>query len=159
MNKYIECNLIKAERAYRKNDRSNIMTYDEIVNNNEDINDYEDGYMIKYPNDSIVWYSQKEFESSHLKLFNNSDLKSDISISQEMVEKFIDTIETKTIGNKTTLVIATLINGYEITETNSCVDAANYDEKIGAEICINKIKNKIWELLGFLLQTAKNGIK
>ena len=34
----------------------------------------------------------------------------------------------------------------------------NYDEKLGAEICMKKIKDKVWMLLGFLLQTAVSGI-
>ncbi|MSS89687.1 hypothetical protein FYJ45_27295, partial [Eisenbergiella tayi] len=35
----------------------------------------------------------------------------------------------------------------------------NYSEELGAEICMGKIKDKIWELLGFLLQTAWHGIR
>ena len=56
------------------------------------------------------------------------------------------------------MVVATLVNGFEIIETSSCVDKSNYNEQLGAEICIERIKNKVWELLGFLLQTAINGI-
>ncbi|ADZ20161.1 hypothetical protein BJV85_002887 [Clostridium acetobutylicum] len=36
-----------------------------------------------------------------------------------------------------------LKNGFEITETSSCVNRDNYDEKIGAKICINQAKEKI----------------
>lgn len=28
----------------------------------------------------------------------------------------------------------------------------------GEEICMGKIKDKIWELLGFMLQSAANGV-
>ncbi|MDU2660038.1 MAG: Gp49 family protein, partial [Clostridioides difficile] len=49
--------------------------------------------------------------------------------------------------------------GFEIVESTGCVDKANYSEDIGAEICLNKIKDKIWYLLGFLLQTAFEGVK
>lgn len=52
-----------------------------------------------------------------------------------------------------------LRNGFEIIETSACVDARNYDQKLGEEICMKKIKDKIWYLLGFLLQTAWHGIK
>jgi hypothetical protein len=58
-----------------------------------------------------------------------------------------------TYNNKTTVVIATLPNGFTITESSSCVDPANYDEKIGVEICKERITNKIWELEGYVLQT------
>ncbi len=61
------------------------------------------------------------------------------------------------IGEKTTFVQATLLNGFTLTETSSCVDPANYDEAMGAEICMGNIKNQIWFLLGFLLQSAVYG--
>jgi len=56
-------------------------------------------------------------------------------------------------------VRVTLVNGFEIIESSACVDKRNYLESIGAEICLEKIKDKIWFLLGFLLQTAVGGIK
>ena len=79
--------------------------------------------------------------------------------TKKNVDNFIKNIKISTIGEKTTLVIATLINDFEIIESSSCVDVANYNETLGAEICVERIKNKIWEFLGFLLQTAKEGIK
>lgn len=38
------------------------------------------------------------------------------------------------------------------------MSAENYDEKLGEEICMKRIRNKVWELLGFLLQTAVGGV-
>lgn len=55
-------------------------------------------------------------------------------------------------NNKVTIVVATLPNGFTITESSACVDPANYDGKIGAEICKKRIENKVWELEGYLLQ-------
>ena len=72
---------------------------------------------------------------------------------------YISYIETSTVGYKTTMVRCALRNGFEIIETSACVDARNYDQKLGEEICMKKIKDKIWYLLGFLLQTAWHGIK
>ena len=54
---------------------------------------------------------------------------------------------------------AVLKNGFEIVESSSCVSPENYDEAMGREICMEKIKDKVWMLLGFLLQTAANGVK
>lgn len=34
-----------------------------------------------------------------------------------------------------------LRNGFEIIETSACVDAQNYDQKLGEEICMKKIKD------------------
>ena len=62
-----------------------------------------------------------------------------------------------TLGKKTTVVRAVLQNGFEIVESSSCVSPENYDEIVGRNICLEKIKDKIWTLLGFLLQTAVNG--
>ena len=53
-----------------------------------------------------------------------------------------------------TVVRARLCNGFEIVEASSCVSPENYDESLGRDICMEKIKDKVWMLLGFLLQTA-----
>lgn len=81
------------------------------------------------------------------------------SISQEMVDNFILETWTQTAGEKTTIVRAMLRNGFELVEASSCVSPENYDEKLGREICMKKIKDRVWYLLGFLLQTAVNGVK
>jgi len=94
-----------------------------------------------------------------MKLDENKDLPSGVSVGEKMVNDFIAIIDTRTIGDRTTVVMCTLRNGFIITESSSCVDPANYSQKIGEEICMGKIKDKIWELLGFLLQTAVNGIQ
>ena len=77
---------------------------------------------------------------------------SNIKVTQEQVDGFIKTTEVMTIGEKTTLVHATLQNGFTIKKTRACVDPENYDENIGAQICLERIKNEVWYLLGFLLQ-------
>ena len=81
------------------------------------------------------------------------------SISQKMVDDFIMETWTTTLGDKTTVVRAMLRNGFEIVESSACVSAENYDEDLGAQICMKHIKDKVWMLLGFLLQTAVHGVK
>ena len=49
-------------------------------------------------------------------------------------------------------VVLTTKDGFEITESSACVDKASYDEKIGAEICLERIKNKLWTFEGYCLQ-------
>lgn len=87
----------------------------------------------------------------------NRQMESNVSITQEMVDRFIKKTEISKLGPKTTIVRAILINGFEIVKTSSCIDPNNYDEKIGYEICMESIKNEIWKHLGFLLQTAYAG--
>ena len=64
-----------------------------------------------------------------------------------------------TLGGKCTVVRAILRNGFAIVESSECVSAENYDEKMGEEICMERIKNKVWMLLGFLLATAVGGVR
>lgn len=70
------------------------------------------------------------------------------TITQENVDNFIVNTEITLVGN-ITLVVATLANGWEIIECHSS----------GEDYCIKKIKDQVWKLLGFLLQTARYGIK
>ena len=117
------------------------------------------GYDIIYKNGHESWATKNVFEEAYLKVDKNINLPSDISISEDMVKAFIKDIECVTMGKKTTVVMATLVNDFVIVEASSCVDEKNYNEEMGKEICLNKIYDKIWELLGFLLQTAQKGIR
>jgi len=119
----------------------------------------QDGYMVVYPDGYKSWSPKDVFEQAYMKIIPNPMLKTDVSISQQMVDDFIKEVHVDTLGEKTTLVRVVLVNGYEIVEASACVDVANYDEKIGGEICLGKIKDKVWGLLGFLLQTGVGGVK
>lgn len=160
MRQYIGTKLIEAEPAYRCTD--NQMRVDIIVDPDEAATYYksEEGYRVRYPDGYESWSPKEAFEKAYLPLSTNGDLKTDRpSISAEMVDNFILETWTQTAGDKTTIVRALLRNGFEILEASSCVSPENYDETMGREICIKKIKDKVWMLLGFLLQTAVNGIK
>jgi hypothetical protein len=117
------------------------------------------GYLMKCPDGLVTWKPADFFEKHYVKVDDNQELPSGVSIGQKMVDEFIAYTETKTMGTKTTVVRCVLRNGFEIVESTGCVDGKNYSEKIGYEICMERIKNKIWELLGFLLQMAWNGIQ
>jgi hypothetical protein len=60
---------------------------------------------------------------------------------------------------KTTIVHAKTVTGYEMVDSASCVDPKNYSEEIGQKICRKRTADKVWGLLGFVLQWARNGIK
>jgi hypothetical protein len=119
----------------------------------------EEGYRVRYPDGYESWSPKEVFEKAYLKIMPNPGLKTDISISQQMVDAFIKEVHPLTIGNKTALVRVVLVNGFELIEASACVDKENYSMEIGTEICLEKIKNKIWSYLGFLLQTGIGGIK
>ena len=150
MNKYIGFKAIEAKK----------MTADEwyvyktgLSLNKEIKTEEKNGYLVKYSDNYESWSPADVFEKAYMQVSEKN------TITQDIVDKFIKDVKISTIGEKTTMVVATLVNGFEIIETSSCVDKSNYNEQLGAEICIERIKNKVWELLGFLLQTAINGIK
>lgn len=119
----------------------------------------KEGYRVRYPDGYESWSPKAVFEAAYLPLTVNPELRTDKpSISQEMVDDFIASVETVTMGDKTTVVRATLRNGFEIVEASACVSAENYDEELGKQICLEHIKDKVWLLLGFLLQTAVHGV-
>jgi len=161
MKQYIGTKLIEAEPAYRAQSRNgNFTITDDPAKVFPNYPDVEDGYRVRYPDGYESWSPKDTFEKAYLPLYTNGDLKTDHpSISAEMVDNFILETWTQTAGDKTTIVRALLRNGFEIVEASSCVSPENYDETIGREICIKKIKDKVWLLLGFLLQTAVNGVK
>ena len=155
MKQYIGTKLIEAEKAYRVDGK--VVT---IAENKAPCGyKVERGYKVRYADGYESFSPAEVFERAYLPLEVNGMLKTAApSISAEMVERFIDHHETVTMGSKTTVVRAVLKNGFEIVESSSCVSAENYDEKLGEEICMERIRNKIWELLGFLLQTAVGGV-
>ena len=155
MKQYIGTKLIEAEKAYRVDGKAVTLAENRVPCGNE----VERGYKVRYADGYESFSPAEVFERAYLPLEVNGKLKTEApSISAEMVERFIDHHETVTMGGKTTVVRAVLKNRVEIVESSSCVSAENYDEKLGEEICMERIRNKIWELLGFLLQTAVGGV-
>lgn len=159
MKQYIGTKLIEAEPAFLCTDRQ--MRVDIIVDQDEAATylKSEEGYRVRYPDGYESWSPRDVFEKAYLPMTVNEYLRTDApSISQQMVDDFVRETEVITMGDKTTVVRAVLRNGFEIVESSACVSVENYDEKLGAEICMEKIKDKVWMLLGFLLQTAVHGI-
>lgn len=155
MKQYIGTKLIEAEKAYRVDGEVITLPENKVPCGSK----IERGYKVRYADGYESFSPQGVFESAYLPLEVNGMLKTAApSISAEMVERFIDHHEAVTMGGKTTVVRAVLKNGFVIVESSSCVSAENYDEKLGEEICMKRIRNKVWELLGFLLQTAVGGV-
>ena len=155
MEMYIGTKLVEAVPAIRKGGT----VYEEDQPIPKSMDPEEDGYKVRYADGYESWSPKDVFERSYLKLAVNPELRTKKpSISQEMVDDFIVAKEVSTLGDKVTVVRATLRNGFELVESSACVSPENYDEKLGAEICMEKIKDKVWFLLGFLLQTGVNGL-
>ncbi len=75
------------------------------------------------------------------------------TVTKEQIDNILaqSEIKVETVYGKVTVVNCKLPNGFVITEASGAVDPANYDEEIGREICMDRIKNKLWELEGYAL--------
>lgn len=156
MEQYIGTKMIKAEPAMRVDGVIYSLKSDAPVPCGEVV---QGGYRVVYPDGYESWSPKDVFEKAYLKMKVNPELKTDKpSISQQMVDDFVAGWQVTTMGEKCTVVRAILKNGFEIVESSACVSAENYDEKLGAEICKRKVEDKVWFLLGFLLQTAMGGV-
>lgn len=160
--KYILTNLVSAVpmtksefRSYMKGTNGSGANISSIVKDlftSEKTLDIE-GYMVTMSG-NLYWFPKNVFESMTIEVIDNKKLPSGVNIDEEMVDKFIHSHDTMTLGNKTTVVRATLQNGYEVIESSGCVDAENYDISVGEAACMKRVKTKVWDYLGFLLQTA-----
>jgi hypothetical protein len=163
MNKYIGVKLVEAAEASFEEAQllklGACKTLEEVREKFGDVASEKSGYVVRYPDGYISWSPKDVFEKAYLKVQHDPDVYSGAAIREHVVNEFISYIETSTIGNKTTLVRCVLRNGFEIIETASFVDAKNYNEKLGEKLCMEKLQNKIWYLLDFLLQTSWHGIK
>lgn len=112
----------------------------------------QSGYLIVYPDGSESWSPSETFDNSHFHIENES------SIGLLDVQRFIKKTESISF-EKTTIVKSTLANGFEILESSSCVDPANYSRQVGEKNCESLICNKAWAFLGFLLQSARCGFR
>lgn len=80
-------------------------------------------------------------------------------ITQEMVDKVINESEVhdEKWWDNLTVVSVKLKNGWTITETSACVDPANYDHELGKSICMKKIEDQVWKMLGWTLNDEIHG--
>lgn len=115
-------------------------------------NDGRDGYEVIYPDGYTSWSPKEVFEDAYLAMPGLPD-----RITEEMVDEFITGIEYTRMGDHT-VVRVKLKNGFSIVEDSACVEAANYDEKLGVELATRKAKTQVFAYLGFLLAAARNGV-
>lgn len=76
------------------------------------------------------------------------------TVTANQIDKIIKegTVNVITLGEKTTLVEFITKEGFVMIESSSCVDKSNYNEEIGKNICLERIRNKLWEFEGYWLQ-------
>ncbi|MHB1098689.1 MAG: Gp49 family protein [Burkholderiales bacterium] len=113
--------------------------------------DGKDGYAVSYPGGYLSWSPKDSFEGAYLPQGQDPS-----RITGQMVDDFIVGHESTRLGNHT-VVLVKLRNGFTLIEESACVDPANYDHAIGEKYAVEKAKKRVWNYLGFLLATARNG--
>lgn len=116
------------------------------------------GYHVVYrygqPDAYHSWSPKEEFEKFYFPQGNDPT-----RVTQAMVDGFVaEGTHPTTVGGKMTVLNVELKNGTVFAESSACVDPANYDEKLGADICLKRVKDHVWHLLGFALQWARRGL-
>lgn len=117
--------------------------------------DGKPGYAVKYSDGYISWSPKDVFEAAYLPLAEGEKNK----ITQADVDAFVGTVTDSQLDEKTTIVTAETRTGFRQYEVSSCVDPANYDHALGVSIATERIKDRIWPMLGFVLQWAVKGLK
>lgn len=116
----------------------------------------EDGYEVTYPNGYKSWSPKEVVDAAYFPLNPAND---GTKIFKEDVEKFITDVEVMTMGEKTTVVNAHTLTGFDTVRHSSCVDPKNYSEELGKQYAMEEVINSLWGHLGFVLQWAKYGLK
>ncbi len=65
-------------------------------------------------------------------------------------------IKVEKYGDKTTILKATLPNGFETVVSASSFSSEGFDMTTGEQLCMTYLENKIWELESYRLQSQLN---
>ena len=78
-----------------------------------------------------------------------------ISVSSEYIDELISNshISAFTVFDKCTIVACKLPSGFVVVESSACIDPRNYNKKLGVDICMKRIKDRVWEMEAYKLQT------
>ena len=113
------------------------------------------GYKVTYADGYKSWCPKEVADSAYFILDEKSD---GTKILKEDVEKFITNIGVSKVGDKTTIVNAHTLTGFDIVKHSSCVDPKNYSEELGKKYAMEDVVSDLWAHLGFVLQWAKYGL-
>lgn len=51
-----------------------------------------------------------------------------------------------------TIAVCTMPNGFAVVGTSGCADPAKYDKALGEKLALEKVKDQVWMLLGYVLR-------
>lgn len=149
MKNYLRVHLVQAEPMTR-GDYSKHRGWEIPANENP----ADEGYLVVYPDGYRSWCPKASFERQGFEIqrtdrITPEDVAAFVALSTQNAEK---------IGEKTTLVARKYPTGIEDYATSSCVDPKNYDREIGEKFASEKLDDRVWTFLGWLLAWAKNGV-
>jgi hypothetical protein len=115
----------------------------------------EQGYRVMYSDGYESWSPKEIFEAAYLPVGEEAN-----SVTEAMVDLFTgkEYHATNLPDGKSTLVSCKTASGFMLHEVSSCVDPRKYDSILGSRIALDRIKDKMWAFLGFVIQWGKNGI-
>ena len=87
----------------------------------------------------------------------NFNIVQDSKLTYENLGSMIKETSFTVLGEKTTVCIITLNNGFEVIGTFAPVDKKNFDLEIGKKISYQRALDKLWEIEGYRLQCAMFG--
>jgi hypothetical protein len=121
---------------------------------NQEKNQDDEGYAVRYPDGYESWSPKEVFESAYLSLGTD-----ETRITPAVIDSIIAEITVTKIDPKTALVKSEQVTGFTQYATAACVVPENYDEEIGKKIAMTEIRDRLWYAMGFVLQWARYGLK
>lgn len=115
-----------------------------------------EGYEVTYPDGYKSWCPKEVADAAYFRLSPEND---GTKVLKEDVENFVTNVEVMTVGEKTTVVNAHTLTGFDMIRHSSCVDPKNYNEELGKQYALEVVTDDLWGHLGFVLQWAKFGLK
>lgn len=117
-----------------------------------------EGYRVFYPDGYESWSPKGVFEKAYLPMGEQPD-----RVTAEMVDAMLGGAENpahaETRHGKLTVVEKSTVTGFLMVEGSGCVNPENYDEVLGAEIAMKRIRDRVWGYLGFIVQWGRDGLK
>ena len=77
------------------------------------------------------------------------------TVTPEQVKENMQDVIVRTLvdfGKPTTYVTIRMKNGFTLRESTTCVDLGDCNVEKGKEICLKRLEDKVWFLLGYQLQ-------
>ena len=115
----------------------------------------KEGYRVIYPDGYESWSPKKAFESAYF------EIARDDKLTQQDINNWMGgSIVTAVDGDKkTTVVKVEMPTGFVEWDAASCVSPENYDREMGKKIALEHIEDRVWKMLGFVLQWGKYGLR